>query len=181
MPSHPVPESAGLWSRDRRALTTGLVLSVTLVAFEALAIANVMPIVAAELAAGSRDLYGWVFSGFLLSSLVGIVLAGLLIDRGSLVLPFGLGLGLFSIGLLAGGLAPSMGVLVAARVLQGIGAGAIPAVAYVAIGRALPESLRPRMFATCPPHGSSGPIGPALAGAVAESFDWRPCSSDSCH
>ena len=30
----------------------------------------------------------------------------------------------------------------------GLGAGAIPAVAYVSIGRALPEDLRPRMFAT---------------------------------
>src|SRR4029450_7819444 len=44
--------------------------------------------------------------------------------------------------------APSMPVLVLGRVLQGLGAGAIPAVAYVAIGRALPEHLRGRMFAT---------------------------------
>jgi MFS family permease len=42
-----------------------------------------------------------------------------------------LGLVLFGLGLLAGGLAPSMPVLVAARVVQGIGAGTIPAVGYV--------------------------------------------------
>jgi MFS family permease len=172
MPNHPT--DPGLWSPGRRALTVGLVLSVTLVASEALAIANVMPIVAADLDAGGRELYGWVFSGFLLSSLVGIVVAGLLIDRGSLVRPFALGLGLFSIGLLGGGLAPSMPILVVARVLQGLGAGAIPAVAYVAIGRALPEALRPKMFATLSTAWVlPGLIGPALAGAVAETFHWR--------
>jgi len=172
MPTHPT--DPGLWSPGRRALTVGLVLSVTLVASEALAIANVMPIVAADLDAGGRELYGWVFSGFLLSSLVGIVLAGLLIDRGSLVRPFALGLGLFSIGLLGGGLTPSMPILVIARLLQGLGAGAIPAVAYVAIGRALPETLRPRMFATLSTAWVlPGLIGPGLAGVVAETFHWR--------
>ena len=40
---------------------------------------------------------------------------------------------LFAVGLVLGGLAPNMGVLVAARAVQGVGAGAIPAVAYVAI------------------------------------------------
>ena len=56
-------------------------------------------------------------------------------------------LALFALGLLAGGLAPSMIVLVAARAIQGIGAGAIPAVAYVAVGRAYPTASQPRMFA----------------------------------
>ena len=119
----------GLWSAHRRALTLGLVLNVTIVASEALAVATIMPIVAREL--GGLDLYGWVFSGFFLGNLLGIVVAGMLIDRGSLARPFALGIGLFSLGLLIGGLAPSMPVLVAARVVQGFGAGAIPAVAYV--------------------------------------------------
>ena len=168
------PGHAGLWSPGRRALTLGLVLNVTIVASEALAVSTIMPIVADDLAAGSRDLYGWVFSGFFLGSLVGIVLAGLLIDRGSLVRPFAVGLVLFSAGLVIGGLAPSMPVLVAARVLQGLGAGAIPAVAYVSIGRALPEALRPRMFATLSTAWVvPGIVGPALAGVVAETFHWR--------
>lgn len=42
-------QPAGLWSPDRRRLTTGLVLSVTLVAFEALAIATVLPVVSRHL------------------------------------------------------------------------------------------------------------------------------------
>jgi MFS family permease len=125
----------GLWSPGRRALTIGLILNVTIVASEALAVSTIIPIVARGL--GGIDLYGWVFSGFFLGSLLGIVVAGMMIDRGSLARPFILGIGLFAIGLLIGGLAPSMAVLAAARVIQGFGAGAIPAVAYVSIARAM--------------------------------------------
>lgn len=170
----PGPTDSGLWSPGRRALTIGLVLTVTLVASEALAVSNIMPIVDRDLTGGNSELYGWVFSGFFLGNLVGIVIAGLLVDRGSLVRPFALGLGLFSIGLLAGGLAPSMEVLVAARVIQGLGSGAIPAVAYVSIARALPEQLRPKMFATMSTAWVlPGVFGPALAGFVADAFNWR--------
>jgi MFS family permease len=164
--------SEGLWSASHRTLTLGLVLTITLVAFEALAIVTIMPIVAAEL--HGIELYGWVFSAFFLGSLLGIVFVGGLIDRGGLVRPFVVGLGLFSIGLIGGGLAPSMGVLVGARFIQGLGAGAIPPIAYVSIGRALPESLRPRMFATLSTAWVlPGVIGPAISGAVAEHLHWR--------
>jgi MFS family permease len=167
-------DHGGLWSPGRRALTIGLVLTVTLVASESLAVSNIMPIVDRDLTGGNSELYGWVFSGFFLGNLIGIVVAGLLIDRGSLVRPFALGLSLFSIGLLAGGLAPSMEILVVARVVQGLGTGAIPAVAYVSIGRALPESLRPRMFATLSTAWVlPGVFGPALAGLIADTFHWR--------
>src|SRR6187402_2163558 len=111
MSSHPPTSSAGLWSPGHRSLTIGLVLTITLVASEALAVATIMPIVAAELAAGDRALYGWVFSGFFLGSLLGIVGAGVMIDRGSLTRPYLIGLGLFCIGLLVGGLAPTMPIL----------------------------------------------------------------------
>jgi MFS family permease len=161
-----------LWRPDRRGLTLGLVLTITLVGFESLAISTVMPIVEREL--GGLELYGWVFSAFFLGSLIGIVVVGGAIDRGGLAIPFGLGLGLFAIGLLAGGLAPSMPVLVAARFLQGLGAGTIQPIAYVAIGRTLPEALRPRMFATLSTAWIlPGVIGPAIAGSVGETFGWR--------
>jgi len=162
----------GLWSPGRRALTIGLVLNVTIVASEALAVGTVLPIVAKDL--GGIDLYGWVFSGFFLGNLLGIVVAGMLIDRGGLTPPFLLGIGLFSAGLLIGGLAPTMEVLVVARIIQGFGAGAIPAVAYVAIARAMPERLRPRMFATLSTAWIlPGVIGPVAASAVTGLWNWR--------
>jgi MFS family permease len=162
----------GLWSPRRRALTVGLVLTVTLVAFEALAISTVMPSVSDDL--GGLDLYGWVFSAFFLASLVGIVVVGASVDRHGLAKPFGVGLVLFGIGLLVGGLAPSMPVLVAARFVQGLGAGAIPPIAYVAIGRSLPEHLRARMFATLSTAWIlPGLAGPSLAAGIGETVGWR--------
>ena len=122
----------------RRRLTLGLVMTITLVAFEALAISTVMPVVADDL--GGLGLYGWVFSGFFLGNLLGIVIAGQAADRRGTALPFLVGLVLFTAGLCLGGLAPTMGVLVAARVLQGLGAGAIPAVAYATVGRSYPAA-----------------------------------------
>lgn len=161
-----------LWHPDRRALTLGLVLTITLVGFESLAISTVMPIVEREL--GGLELYGWVFSAFFLGSLIGIVVVGGAIDRGGLAIPFAAGLGLFAIGLLAGGLAPSMPILIAARFLQGLGAGTIQPIAYVAIGRTLPDALRPKMFATLSSAWVlPGVIGPAIAGTVGEAFHWR--------
>jgi MFS family permease len=162
----------GLWSPKRRVLSGGLVLTITLVAFEALAVSTVLPIVAREL--GGQELYGWVFSAFFLGSLIGIAVVGGTVDRGALGRPFALGLTLFGIGLLIGGLAPSMEILVGARFIQGLGAGTIPPIAYVAIGRSLPEALRPRMFATLSTAWIlPGVIGPALAGLVGETLGWR--------
>jgi MFS family permease len=162
----------GVWSADRRTLTTGLVLTITLVGFESLAVATAMPAVRDDL--GGLGLYGWVFSAFFLGSLVGIVVSGRAADRHGPAGPFVIGLALFGAGLLAAGAAPSMAFLVAARVVQGLGAGAIPAIAYVSVGRAYPPELRPRVFAVFSTAWVlPGLLGPALSGAVADHLTWR--------
>lgn len=166
------PQSTGVWSPQLRLLTMGLLLTVTLVGTEALAIGAVMPEVTGEL--GDRWLYGWVFSAFFLGNLVGVILAGYLADRGHPWRPFAIGLVLFCGGLLAGGFAPSMLVLVVARVFQGLGAGALPATAYVCIARAYPTALRPRMFALLATAWLvPGVVGPSLAVAVGAHWGWR--------
>ena len=166
------PPADGVWTPGRRRLTLGLVLTITLVAFESLAISTVMPVVAHDL--GGLGLYGWVFSGFFLGNLLGIVTAGQMADARGTAFPFLLGVGLFSVGLLAGGLAPSMPVLVAARVVQGMGSGTIPAVAYTTVGRRYPPSLRPRVFAVFSTAWViPGVIGPAASGAIEHALGWR--------
>lgn len=141
-------------------------------AFEALAIATILPVVIRHL--GDLRLYGWVFSAFLLASLVGIVVAGTLADRGPLAPPMLIGLALFAAGLVVGGTAPNMPVLVSGRALQGMGAGFVPAVAYVAISRAYPERCRPRMFAIMSTAWVvPGLVGPAVAALVASAAGWR--------
>ena len=168
--SRPAPD--GLWSAPRRALTVGLVLTITFIATEALAVVTIMPVVARDL--GGLDLYGWVFSAFMLGDIVGIVAAGRQADRFGPARPFIAGVVLFGTGLAIAGLAPTMLVLVAGRALQGIGAGAVPAVAYVAIGRSLPEHLRARMMAVLSTAWVlPGLAGPALSAAVASLLGWR--------
>jgi MFS family permease len=162
----------GLFAPQHRALTTGLVLTITFVASEALAVVTVMPVAAHEL--GGLRLYGWVFSGFMLGSVIGIVLAGREADRRGPAVPFVAGLVLFGSGLAIAGLAPTMGVLVAGRVLQGIGAGAVPSVAYATIGRSLPGPLRARMMAVLSTAWVvPGLAGPVVAAEVARAFGWR--------
>jgi MFS family permease len=171
-PTTPAGAAGGIWAPARRLLTVGLVLAVTFVAFEALAIATILPVVSRHL--GDLRLYGWVFSAFLLASLIGIVVAGTLADRvplGRLMLA---GLALFALGLAVGGTAPDMTVLVAGRAVQGLGAGVVPAVAYVAISRCYPEESRPRMFAVLSTAWVvPGLIGPAIAALVAAAVGWR--------
>jgi hypothetical protein len=62
---------AGLMTPARRGLTVGLVLTITLVAFEALAVITILPTIKDDLQGIS--LYGWVTSAFQLGLLVGIV------------------------------------------------------------------------------------------------------------
>ena len=159
-------------SPDRRALTLGLVLTVSVAAFEAMAVATILPETVAEI--GGLSWYGWAFSGFMLANLAGIPLAGRAADRLGPGLPFVGGLACFAGGLAVAGLAHSMEVLVAGRALQGAGAAALSSVAYVAIARGYPPEAQPRMMALLSSAWVvPGLFGPALAAAVAARLGWR--------
>src|ERR1700760_4781011 len=171
-PPTPTSPAGGMWAPAQRALTVGIALAVTFVAFEALAVATILPTVGRHL--GDLRLYGWVFSAFLLASLIGIVLAGTLADRVPLARPMFAGLVLFALGLIIGGTAPDRAVLVAGGAVQGLGAGVVPAVAYVAISRCYPEQSRPRMFAVLSTAWVvPGLAGPGIAALVAAAVGWR--------
>jgi MFS family permease len=156
----------------RRALKIGLVSVVTLVAFESLAVTTILPEVENDL--GGIAWYGWVTAAFFLGTMIGIVFAGEQADRRGAGPPYLLGLVLFAIGLLVCGFAPGMPVLVVGRFVQGFGAGVVPAIGYVAIGRAFDVDERPRMFAILSTAWVvPGLIGPVLAERIAEGIGWR--------
>ncbi len=155
-----------------RALTVGLVAMVTLVAFESLAVITILPHIADDL--GGMSWYGWVTTAFFLGTMIGIVFAGEQADRHGAGRPYVIGLVLFAIGLSVGGLAPSMPVLVAGRFVQGLGAGVVPAIGYVAIGRVYSVEKRARMFAVLSTAWVvPGVIGPALAERISSWIGWR--------
>jgi MFS family permease len=165
-----VPER--LWDPERRLLLIGIICLITVVATEAMAVSTVMPLVEDDL--HDIVLYGWAFSAFYLGDLVGIVLGGRAADRVAPVVPLMIGLATFVAGLLVGGLAPTMAVLVLGRTLQGVGAGVVPAVAYVCVGRGFPAVLQPRVFAVMSTAWIvPSLLSPLVASAVATTFGWR--------
>lgn len=173
LPPDPAEILRTIWGGERRPLTVGLLMIVAASAFEALAVATVMPAVVRDL--GGLDLYGQAFSAYLLASLVGIAVAGTAADSRGPTVPMIAGTAVFVAGLAVSGAAGSMPTVVAGRALQGLGSGAISAVSYAAIARAYPVEARPRMLALLSSAWVvPGLVGPAIAGFVAEHVGWRP-------
>jgi MFS family permease len=166
------PQGSGVWSPAYRSLTVGLVLTITLTAVESLAVITILPLVKNDL--GGLNLYGWVTSAFFLGTLIGVVVGGRETDARGPAPVYLAGLGLFATGLILGGAAPSMAVLVLARAIQGLGAGAIPTISYAIVGRTYPERLRPRIFAVLSTAWVvPGLAGPGASALIAERFGWR--------
>ena len=123
---------------------------------------------------GGLALYGFVFSGFMLGSLVGTVLAGREADRRGPTPPFLAGVGLFVVGLLVGGAGPVDGGAGARSGAPGPRRGRRP-------GRRLRQhrpqparALRPRMLAMLSTAWVlPGLFAPAVSAVVVRHFGWR--------
>ncbi len=162
----------GAFAPERRLLTIGLIGLVTAAAFEGMAVPTILPAMVEDL--GGLDLYGWAFSAFWLTNIIGITLAGSDADRRGPGRAFAVGVILFAAGMVVSGIANDMSVVIAGRAVQGFGSGAIGSVVYAAIARAYPTSVTPRMIALVSSAWVvPGLIGPALAGWVTDTFDWR--------
>ena len=119
-----------------RALTVGAVALISLSAFEALAVATVMPAVAADL--DGLTLYAVGFGAPLATGVIGMALAGLWGDARGPRLPLQVGVGLLCLGLLIAGVAPLMPVFVLGRAVQGLGSGMLSVSIYVLVGSVVP-------------------------------------------
>ena len=158
--------------RAHRLTTAGLLMLVTFVAFESMAVATAMPTAVREL--HGLAWYGWPFSAFLVASVFGMVLGGDLDDRRGSQAAVLAGVGTFAAGLLAAGLSGSMAVFVAARALQGVGGGIISVSLYVVAGRAYRPELRPRLFAAFSAAWVlPALVGPLVAGFLTTHVGWR--------
>ncbi|WP_433475322.1 MFS transporter [Spirillospora sp. CA-142024] len=170
-PDQAVP-ARGVLGAGFRGATLGIVLVVTLLAFESMSVGTVMPAVADDL--DGLSLYAWGFSATLITSLLSTVLAGGWVDRSGPSRPFAIGLGTFVAGLVIAGAAPSMWLFVAGRAVQGLGTGVAMVAMYVVIARVYPEELRSRVFAALSAAWVlPSLIGPAVGGVVAEHIGWR--------
>jgi MFS family permease len=169
----PEPDSSqSIFDPALRATSTGLLILITLIAFEAMAVSAALP--TAARAVHGLGSFGWAFTGFLAANVVGMVASGQLSDGRGARLPLLAGLGCFLGGLLLSGTATTMVQLVAGRVVQGLGSGLMITAVYVIIGQAYPQRLRPPLFAaTASAWVVPSLVGPAVSGALAQHASWR--------
>ncbi|RLK49586.1 MFS transporter [Microbacterium telephonicum] len=162
----------GIWSAGRGWVTAGAIALIFLAAMQSLAVTTVMPVVSAEL--DGDALYAVAFAGTLATSVIGMVAVGAWSDRSDPVWPLTVAVALFVAGLLVAGLAPSMPVLVAGRLIQGLGTGGQTVALYVVVARVYPGALHGRVFAAFSAAWVvPSLVGPFLAGAVTEYLHWR--------
>ncbi len=154
------------------ATTIGMFALIAIVAFEAMAVVTVMPTIARDL--DGLPLYALSFAAPLASGVIGMVAAGGWSDRRGPGVPLVVSLVLFSLGLVVCGTAPTMEVLVAGRVLQGLGGGALTVALYVVVGLVYAEDQQPAVFASFAAAWVLPSLfGPGLAAAVASAWGWR--------
>jgi len=156
----------------RTWITVGLLVGTFLASIEATVVGTAMPSIADQL--GGFHLFPWVFSAYLLAQTVSIPLYGKLADvlgrRGTYVG----GVALFLVGSVACGLAPTMELLVAARALQGLGAGAVLPLTMTIFGDLYEVEQRTKLqglFSLV--WGVSSVVGPLAGGAIVLHWSWR--------
>jgi MFS family permease len=156
----------------QRSLAVGLVLSVTLVAFETTAVITALPTITDVLHGDS--LYGATLAAYMLADLVALVWAGEQADLHGVRRPFLVCIAMFVIGLIVAATAQTMVMVLVGRLLQGAGSGGFAPLSYIAVRRAFPQERQATMYA----YLSAGWVvpsllGPVVAGIVVDKAGWR--------
>lgn len=157
------PHSAILASLSLSALLSSLGTSIANVALPALAQAFQAPLPAVQ----------WVVLAYLLG-VSGLVVAagrlGDLVGRKRLLLA---GIAFFGLGAGLGAAAPTLPLLVAARLLQGAGAAAMMALTMAAVKDTLPAAQTGRAMGLLGTVSAAGTaLGPSLGGVLVAGFGW---------
>ncbi|MFE2111186.1 MFS transporter [Kitasatospora sp. NPDC059463] len=131
-----------------------------------------LPAIGAEFGASEAEL-AWVVTGFLLMFSVGIPLYGRISDRVSLRRLFAFALLTYALGSLICAISPNLGVLVAGRIVTGIGAAAIPVLSIFAVTTLLPPERRGVGIGVVSAGAGVGTAaGPALGGGIGDALGW---------
>ena len=136
-------------------------------------LANATPRIVDELAA--PELYGLVAGSYLIASTVTLPLFAQYADRLGPRRIFVIGHLCFVIGTIAMVPAPSMPAFIAARIMQGVGAGAIAPAALASLGLLLDEQARARAFSQLAvAQVVANVVGGPLGGWFTDGPGWRP-------
>lgn len=116
----------------------------------------------------------WVVSGYIIFFAIGSVTYGRLTDTYSIKRLIMIGLALFNMGSLIGFLSPWYPMLIAARIVQAAGCGAVPALAMLIAITYFPPGIKGRVLGVLASTVAFGAgIGPVLGGFITGTFHWR--------
>ena len=163
--------SAELTPRQRRFVFLACIAALFTAAVEGTIVATAMPTIVSDL--GGFSLLAWVFAAYMLTQAVTIPIYGRLADLYGRKNVMFFGLGIFLIGCVLCGFAPSMIMLVIFRAIQGIGAGAVVPVTLTIIGDSYPalERVKVQPYLASVFVGSSI-IGPVIGAFVVQNLTW---------
>jgi len=165
-------KDVGIFDARHRALTIGIILAVTTVAFEGLAITTIAPSLAGKLQ--GLHLYGWIFSAFLLAQIVGTMVIGQRINKHGVYASFVASILVFVTGIVIAAASTNMIMLITGRAFQGFGAGAVITCVYYSITLGYPDKMRTKILAMFSgAYILPALIGPYIAGLLAEHLSWR--------
>lgn len=166
---------------DAQALTTPrksklsvllVCVALFLAAIDSTIVSTLMPSILSDLE--GAEFYPWLVSGYIASGVVAAPFAGALADRFSAKLMMLLALGLFATGMGMAYFATDIQALIVARVVQGLGAGAIVTLSYTLIGALFAAQDRGKMQGMLSAiWGLSAIIGPVLGALLVSIFSWR--------
>ena len=155
----------------RRLVLVAVMAANIMIAIEATIVSTAMPQIAGQL--GGLQLYSWVFSAFLLTQTATTIVFGKLSDvvgRKRVIL---LGIAIFLFGSILCGLAWSMPSLIAFRLIQGLGAGAVQPVAMTIVGDLYSAHERGKIQGwLASVWALSAVLGPLAGGLIVQHFSW---------
>jgi len=166
----PVPAAASPGMR-RPLVMASVMAAMFMIAIEGTIVSTAMPQIAAQL--GDLHLYAWVFSSFLLAQTATTVGFGKLADvfgRKPVMLA---GIAIFLVGSVLCGFAWSMPSLIAFRLVQGFGAGAVLPVGQTLVGDMYTAQERGKIQGyLASVWGVSSVLGPLAGGLIIQDLSW---------
>lgn len=153
-------------------VVAALMVSMALVALDSTIVSTAIPQVVGDL--GGFSYFTWLFSGYLLAVTVTLPVYGKLSDTFGRKPVLLFGIALFLVGSVLCACAWNMAALIAFRVVQGLGGGALQSTVQTLAADLYPLRERPRIQARMTTvWAGSSLLGPALGGLLAAYAGWR--------